>query len=368
MCCYYLIKSLVCEDGWLTIHLLDRHLGVSHHHISGTQQSPGNLRLSVHNISKLDLLLSKLLLVLLQPLLIVLDEEVDGVAFRKESRSEGGILHITGDWTNHQLLSGAPPGVWGGTSALEPIFSHPMLVGQSNQAGVLHIIQAGLHWVQTRLLEAARTHLLSQEVVLGETAGLLECWQNWSGNCQRTGDRWWKCGTDRNHRLHGWLLGNLRPRDLLWTVVTAGLVEVIHVPHLIADLKQRDPVGQVGDVSHDPVLANHPLILLLVLNSNTQVLIQDWFIQASVQISFVGERTAPKQWQPQGFLAAVSNILILVRVVDVLPEDVILEGGHWRMLGVEAKPRVERGATSSTGLLLEASEKVKVVIHACRSN
>ena len=100
--CYYLIKvssleQLVAEDGWLTIHLLDRHLGVTHHHIPRTQQSPDNLGLGIpaekhmnqkhhlrqwqylHNISKLDLLLAELLLVLLQPSLVVLDEQVNGV-------------------------------------------------------------------------------------------------------------------------------------------------------------------------------------------------------------------------------------------------------------------------------------------------
>ena len=100
--CYYLIKvssleQLVAEDGWLTIHLLDRHLGVTHHHIPRTQQSPDNLGLGIpaekhmnqihqltqcqylHNISKLDLLLAELFLVLLQPSLVVLDEQVNGV-------------------------------------------------------------------------------------------------------------------------------------------------------------------------------------------------------------------------------------------------------------------------------------------------
>ena len=40
----------------------------------------------LHNVAKLDLLLAKLLLVLLQPGLVVLDEEVDGVALRQECR------------------------------------------------------------------------------------------------------------------------------------------------------------------------------------------------------------------------------------------------------------------------------------------
>ena len=50
--CYYLIKvssleHLVAEDGWLTIHLLDRHLGVTHHHEAAGEESPGHVRLSV---------------------------------------------------------------------------------------------------------------------------------------------------------------------------------------------------------------------------------------------------------------------------------------------------------------------------------
>ena len=40
----------------------------------------------LHNVAKLDLLLAKLLLVLLQPGLVVLDEKVDGVALRQECR------------------------------------------------------------------------------------------------------------------------------------------------------------------------------------------------------------------------------------------------------------------------------------------
>ena len=40
----------------------------------------------LHNVAKLHLLLAKLLLVLLQPGLVVLDEKVDGVALRQECR------------------------------------------------------------------------------------------------------------------------------------------------------------------------------------------------------------------------------------------------------------------------------------------
>ena len=105
-------NCLIVEDGWLSVHLLDRHLGVAHHHVAAGQQPPGNLGLGVaannnlvlatqiisnptliklfdlylmkhrylHNVSKLDLFLAELLLVFLKPCLVILDEQVNGVS------------------------------------------------------------------------------------------------------------------------------------------------------------------------------------------------------------------------------------------------------------------------------------------------
>ena len=109
-------NCLIVEDGWLSVHLLDRHLGVAHHHVAAGQQPPGNLGLGVaanqnmvsnsnqtlikilfdlylivhirrylHNVSKLDLFLAKLLLVFLKPRLVILDEQVNGVSWKNSS-------------------------------------------------------------------------------------------------------------------------------------------------------------------------------------------------------------------------------------------------------------------------------------------
>ena len=40
-------NCLIVEDGWLSVHLLDRHLGVAHHHVAAGQQPPGNLGLGI---------------------------------------------------------------------------------------------------------------------------------------------------------------------------------------------------------------------------------------------------------------------------------------------------------------------------------
>ena len=50
------------------------------------EEPPGHLRLRVDDVAELDLLLAKLLLVLLQPRLVVLYEQVDGVALGQEGR------------------------------------------------------------------------------------------------------------------------------------------------------------------------------------------------------------------------------------------------------------------------------------------
>ena len=58
---------------------------MSHQHMALAKKAAGHLRLSVDHVAELDLLLPELLLVLLQPGLVVLDEEVDGVSLRQES-------------------------------------------------------------------------------------------------------------------------------------------------------------------------------------------------------------------------------------------------------------------------------------------
>ena len=59
---------------------------MSHQHMALAEQAARHLRLGVDHVAELDLLLPELLLVLLQPGLVVLDEEVDGVALRQECR------------------------------------------------------------------------------------------------------------------------------------------------------------------------------------------------------------------------------------------------------------------------------------------
>merc|ERR1712002_1151708 len=65
--------SLIGEKRWLTIHLLDSNTSMAHKHMTSSKQPTGNFRLCIHNISKLDLLLAKLFLILLQPSLIILN-------------------------------------------------------------------------------------------------------------------------------------------------------------------------------------------------------------------------------------------------------------------------------------------------------
>ena len=55
-------NCLIVEDGWLSVHLLDRHLGVAHHHVAAGQQPPGNLGLGVaannNSVSNSNLIIS----------------------------------------------------------------------------------------------------------------------------------------------------------------------------------------------------------------------------------------------------------------------------------------------------------------------
>ena len=53
---------------------------MSHQHMALAEQAARHLRLGVDHVAELDLLLPELHLVLLQPGLVVLDEEVDGVS------------------------------------------------------------------------------------------------------------------------------------------------------------------------------------------------------------------------------------------------------------------------------------------------
>ena len=82
---------LVVEEGRLPIHLLDSNPGMSHQHMALAKKAAGHLRLSVDHVAELDLLLPELLLVLLQPGLVVLDEQVDGVALGEEGRPGQGL-------------------------------------------------------------------------------------------------------------------------------------------------------------------------------------------------------------------------------------------------------------------------------------
>ena len=96
-------NHLVVEQGRLAVHLLDSDPGVPHQHVALAQQPACHLRLRVaanvnvdssfyyaqkylHNVAEFDLLLAKFLLVFLQPGLVVLDEEVDGVALGQKCR------------------------------------------------------------------------------------------------------------------------------------------------------------------------------------------------------------------------------------------------------------------------------------------
>jgi len=135
---------LVVEDSGLAVHLLDLYFGVADHDMPNAKKTLSHLRVSVYDISKLDLLLAKLLLVLLQPGLVILDEKVSGMTFTEKGRPKGCILHITRNWSNHELLLGAPPRVRRGAAGLEPVLALAVLVCQSHQRIVLHVVQRGL--------------------------------------------------------------------------------------------------------------------------------------------------------------------------------------------------------------------------------
>lgn len=101
---YYeiLLKDdLVVEQGGLAVHLLNSNPSMPYQHVALAQQPASYLRLGVDNIAKLDLLLAKFLLVLLQPGLVVLDEQVDGVSLGQKGRPEGGILNIPWNGPDH---------------------------------------------------------------------------------------------------------------------------------------------------------------------------------------------------------------------------------------------------------------------------
>jgi len=134
-------KCLIVEQGGLSIHLLDSDPGVTHQHMALAEKSACHLGFSVDNVAKLDLLLAKFLLVLLQPRLVVLDEEVDGVSLGQECRPESCILDIARDWSNHKLLPGRPSGVRGWATRLEPVLALAMLVRHRHQRVVWHFIK-----------------------------------------------------------------------------------------------------------------------------------------------------------------------------------------------------------------------------------
>jgi len=316
-------EELVVEDGRLTVHLLDSDLGVADHDITLGQQPPGHLLLGVHNVSELDLLLPELLLVLLQPGLVILDEQMNGVSLGQKGRSKGGVLHISGDGAYHQLLLGGPPGVGGGTPRLEPVLALAMLVGQRHDGGVLHVVKAGFHRIESLLGGRVGTGLAS--LVKGgqgdrgrgpgqvETAAVIK-----DGGADLRGGE-----VDGLGGLHdgGWLLGDLGPGH--WLFRTAGLLHL--VDHLVGDLKERDPVGHVGNVPHHSALLGREDSFVL-LGPQTQILLLCLvcgILETCVQIGLVGQRTSSEKGQPNRHSAA---IFILVREVKVLLKDVILEG------------------------------------------
>lgn len=71
---------LVVEEGRLSVHFLYSNPSMADHDMALVVEAPSDLWLGVDDVAELDLLLAKLLLVLLQPGLVVLDEQVDGVA------------------------------------------------------------------------------------------------------------------------------------------------------------------------------------------------------------------------------------------------------------------------------------------------
>jgi len=135
---------LVSEQCGLAIHLLHGDLSMADQDVASSKQASGNLGLSVHDVSKLDLLFPKFLLVLLQPSLIVLNKKMNGVTFRKESRTKSGVLDIAWNGADHELLPGAPPRVRGGAAGLKPILPLAVFVGHRYQRVVLHLVQTGL--------------------------------------------------------------------------------------------------------------------------------------------------------------------------------------------------------------------------------
>ena len=48
--------------------------------------------------------------------------------FGQKGRSKGGVLHVAGDWSDHELLFGGPPRVGGRAARLEPILALAVLV------------------------------------------------------------------------------------------------------------------------------------------------------------------------------------------------------------------------------------------------
>ena len=157
----------------------------------------------------------------------------------------------------------------------------------------------------------------------------------------------------------GWLLGYLGPGH--WLLGTPGMLHLID--HLVGDLKKRDPVGQVGDVPHHSALLGCDSVILLGPQAQTLLLcLVCCVLQPHVKIGLVGQRTSPEEGQPNRHFTA---IFILVRKIQVILKDVILEGRHRRMLRVEPEPRVDGGAT---GVLREVTtDEIKVETHAAQN-
>ena len=78
-------------------------------------------------------------LILLQPGLVVMDEEVYGVALAEEGGAQGAILDVARGGPDHELLDGGPARVLAGTARLEPVLALAVFVGQRHQIVVLNM-------------------------------------------------------------------------------------------------------------------------------------------------------------------------------------------------------------------------------------
>lgn len=74
--------------------------------------------------------------------LIVLNEEVKGMALGEEGGAELRVLHVPGNRPYHQLMGRSPSGIWHWAGRLEPVLPLPELVGERHNGGVLYVVKA----------------------------------------------------------------------------------------------------------------------------------------------------------------------------------------------------------------------------------